>query len=247
VTVSPPPLQPQRALQCLDQVQSLDALNRFEPADFAQALARDIGPPPAAEISDGLALVSQVGARLDALHQVLIAIEAFTRRIMGIRLLHGLASEPVQPQLRTLLSTTILSYAGDLGLLARRLDRMVPVSAIDTIMAAAEAVLALRHELQLAAFAVGQRIATELLPPLARAAGSPLLAEAQRTRLRQACWDLHSIAQAPEQLLSTPFEVRLKGRGIPTDEDLPGVLGPAESEPSSGTSERGRFSLLEID
>lgn len=247
MTVSPPPLQPQRALECLDQVQSLDALNRFEPADFAQALARDIGPPPAAAISDGPALVSQVGARLDALHQALLAIEAFTRRIMGIRLLHGLVSEPVQPQLRTLLSTTILSYAGDLTLLARRLDRMVPVSAIDTILAAAEAVLALRHELQLAAFALAQRLATELLPPLARAAGSPLLAEAQRTRLRQAGWDLHSIAQAPEQLLATPFEVRLKGRGIPTDEDLHGVLGPGESEPSAGASERGRFSLLEID
>lgn len=244
---------PALALQQLDSVQSLDDLNRFEPADFVQALRSDLGPAVSPARGDGGVLLAQVAAQLDALHQLLLHIEAFARKIMGIRLLHGLAYEPVPPQLRTLLSATVLSYAGDLQPLIRRFERAVSVSALDTIVAAAEAVLALRHELQTAVFTIGQSLATQALPPLAKASESPLLSEAQRTQLQRACLDLHSLGQSPLPLLQAPFFARLKEQKVAAQDlgevlasRLSELLGPPPSD-RDAPSEHGRFALLEID
>ena len=240
-------IQPRQAVECLDRVQHLVDLNQLDPAHFVHALRADLGPPAALEVTDGVALLSHAAAQLDALHQVLLAIEPFARKIMGIRLTHALATEPAPPQLRALLSATILSYAGDLRLLARRFERSLSVTALDAIVAAAEAVLALRHELQQEVFAIGQALAAAYLPRIAKAARSPLLSDAQQARMRQACVDLQNIAQSPLVLLHSPFEARIKALPVPDADALPA----AEEEAAAGTKapvgEHGRFALLEID
>ena len=247
MAVSTPPLQPHAALTTLDRVQSLDDLNHFEPGEFAQALQADLSPAISTEMTDATSLLPAVAARLDALHQVLLAIEPFARKLMGIRMLHVLAAEPVSPQLRTLLATTVLSYAGDLSLLARRFERTLSVHALDAVLASAESVLALRHELQLAVFALAHALCTAYLPRLAKAARSPLGSDAQRGRLRQACLDLQRITQSPELLLQAPFEVRLKTLPVPNEDTLPRDPEARPTTSAENESPHGRFALLEID
>jgi len=249
-----PLIQPQSALNHLDQVQHLRDLNHFDPAQFLQALEADLGPEAAADIPEAEPLLAHATAQLDALHQVLSAIEPFARKIMGIRMLHTLSSEPVSPQLRALLSATILSYAGDLRVLAQRLERSVSVATLDAILAAAESVLALRHELQTGVFALGQRLAQAYLLRLARAARSPLLSTAQAARMRQAFVDLQQVAQTPLRLLHEPFEARIKKLPVPDAEVLGDALAAAAGESrvenrSADATDRphGRFALLEID
>jgi hypothetical protein len=244
------PIQPQSALDHLDRVQHLPDLNHFEPADFLRALESDLGPDSALDGAEAERLILSLAAQLDALHQVLSAIEPFSRKIMGIRLLHTLTTEPVPPQLRMLLSATILSYAADLRVLAERLERSVSVPTLDAILAAAEAVLALRHELQQGVFAIAQRLAASSLPHLREAALSPLLSTAQAARAGKAYADLQAILQSPLRLLAEPFEARIKKLQAPALEDLSapaaegvGAGGAAEAAPSP----HGRFALLEID
>jgi len=248
---TPSLIQPQSALVLLDQVQHLQDLNQFEPLALLDALEADLGPQVSADGAEADRLLAQIAAQLDALHQVLSAIEPFARKIMGIRLLHALASEPVSPQLRPLLSATILSYAGDLRVLAQRLERSVSVTALDAILAAAEAVLALRHELQQGVFAIGQRLARGYLPQVQRAARSPLVSTAHATRLRQVFVDLQKITESPLRLLAEPIEARLKKLpapeadvlSSPSSQDAPETA----SQPEAPSSAHGRFALLEID
>ena len=245
-----PLIQPQSALEHLDRVQHLSDLNEFEPEHFFHALQVDLGPDAAADVADADPLLARASAQLDALHQVLAAIEPFARKIMGIRLLHVLSNEPVSPQLRPLLSATILSYAGDLRVLAQRLERSVSVTALDAILAAAEAVLELRHTLQQGVFVLGQRVATSYLPRVVKAARSPLLSAAQATRARQAVLDLQQVAQTPLRLLAEPFEARIKKLPVPEADALPEPEPNRRSDASPGAeipSTHGRFALLEID
>lgn len=242
-----PLFQPRLAVESLDRVQHLADLNQFEPAHFVHALRADLGPQAALDVSESVALLSHVSAQLDALHQVLMAIEPFARKIMGIRLTHALATEPAPPQLRMLLSATILSYAGDLRLLARRFERSLSVTALDAIVAAAEAVLALRHELQQEVFAIAQALAVAYLPRVAKAARSPLLSDAQRARTRQACLDLQNIVKPPLVLLHSPFEARIKALPVPDADALPADPDEAAAGSKAPVGEHGRFALLEID
>ena len=117
----------------LSSVRDLRALERLEPARFTAALAAELSAS-----DDSLATLT---AQLDGLHEALLAIEDFSRRAMDLRLTFVLAHEPVPPQLRRLISATVVTYEDDLALMEKRFERYLPIAVLDKILIAAQQVL----------------------------------------------------------------------------------------------------------
>lgn len=211
-------------------MQHLRELEALDPERFLAALASDL--------STRDETLQTLGALLDRLRQALGAVEEFTRKAMGIRMTHVLASAPVTRQLRTLLASTVTSYADDLPLLRRRLSGSVDEGLLSEIIAAAESILALRQALRTGILRYAQQLATAQTPWVKRAARDRTLPDPERRRLRQAGADLEMVAARPERLLTAGFEDRLKSIQPPDEEP------EVEPEPSANNN---RFSLLEID
>ena len=222
------PIRPLPALDMLTSVQQLRELASLTPARFIAALAADLGT--------GDETLATLGAQLDALHQALLAIEQFTRLAMDIRLRHVLAHEPVAPELRRLLSATVVSYAGELALLRQRFARYLSATLLEAVIAAVEWVLALRQALRGGVLELGRQVALTQESWLKKAARNRLLEDAERLRLRLARVDLQQLVEQPERLAAERFEARLKKLPIPAEEDEVEVGEDAQ-----------RFSLLEID
>lgn len=211
-------------------MQHLRELEALDPERFLAALASDL--------STRDETLQTLGALLDRLRQALGAVEEFTRKAMGIRMTHVLASAPVTRQLRTLLSSTVTSYADDLPLLRRRLSGSVDEGLLNEILAAAESILALRQALRTGILRYAQQLATAQTAWVKRAARDRTLPDPERRRLRQAGADLEQVAARPERLLTAGFEDRLKSIQPPDEEP------EVEPEPNPNSN---RFSLLEID
>src|SRR6266568_6061002 len=96
-----------RALRILDEVQHLAQLDALEPAAFVAAIG-DEAPPAGATLAE-------LEGQIDAVRGLLDAIDRFAQKGMRIRLLH--LADAVPQQLRTLLSSTLVSYERDPGLL----------------------------------------------------------------------------------------------------------------------------------
>jgi hypothetical protein len=223
---------PLPSLDALEKVQHLDELDRFQPAPFISALQADLG--------NGVQTLATLSAQLDGLHEALLAIEPFTRKAMGIRLTHVLAAEPVPPQLRTLLSATVVSYASDMPLLRRRFGRSLSAPLLDVIISTAERVLALRQALRDSILDLVRRMAVAhaQAPWLKNGARNGSLQDAERFRLRLATFDLQKLAERPEELAVERFEARLKKISLPDEE--------SQDEDANDATDR-RFSLLEVD
>ena len=224
------PTLPLPSLDMLTSVQHLHEIENLEPARFIVALEADLGT--------GNETLATLGAQLDGLHQALLAIEQLTRLAMGVRLTHVLAKEPVPPQLRRLLSATVVSYADDLTLLRQRFDRYLSPALLDAIIEAAQWVLALRQALYDSVLELGRRVALAQESWLQNAARNRMLENAERLRLRLARLDLQQLVELPERLAAERFEARLKKLPVPEEE--------CEVEAGEDTKAQ-RFSLLEID
>lgn len=216
-----------QALDLLDPVQHLRELQTFEPARFLTRLREEAG-------AMAPTLPSLI-ARLDGLRHVLGALEHFARKVMGIRLTHVLATAHVAPQLRTLLATTVTSYAGGTELLRRRLAGSLPPAVLDAVIEAAGQTLALYTELRDGALQLVQQLGASHTAWLTQAARDRSLPEPERRRLRLARLDLEQLAAHPDRLESAGFEDRIKAYPIPEEE-------PEVEEPGAA-----RFSLIEID
>lgn len=219
-------------LQRLDEVQHLHELERFDARRFLEALEIELG--------DGEESSAHVGMQLDALHEVLRTVEQFTVKTMAIRLTHVLSSEPVPPQLRTLLSTTIVNYADDLGLLRRRFSRSMSPRLLNDLTETAAQVLSLRQILRDGALGLAQKLAqaSAEAPWLQKAARDRSLKDAERLQLRLLRVDLRQLVERPQRLEAQRTEARLKALP-PPDEEVE-VEAPEENKAQ-------RFALLEID
>lgn len=219
-------------LRWLDEVQHLHELERFDARRFLEALELELG--------DGEESSAHVGVQLDALHEVLRTVEQFTVKAMAIRLTHVFSSEPVPPQLRTLLSTTIVAYAEDLGLLRRRFARSMSASLLNELTETAAQVLSLRQILREGALALAQRLAQAHAeaPWLQKAARDRSLQDAERLRLRLLRVDLRQLADKPQRIEAQRTDARLKALPPPDEE----VEVEAPEDPKAQ-----RFALLEID
>lgn len=214
-------------LELLDRVQHLHELTAFDPSRFTTALG--------AELGSGDETLPTLVAQLDGLRGGLAAVDAFTRKAMGIRLTHLLATAHVAPQFRTLLATTVVSYAADTSLLRKRLGGSVPPELIDEIVATADWVLTLRQALRTGIFAHTQRLATAQRPWVEKASRDRSLPDPERLRLRLAVVDLELLSVEPERLAAAAFDERLKSHPLP------------EEAPLAEERDDQRFSLIEID
>ncbi|MCC6995689.1 MAG: hypothetical protein IT370_13855 [Deltaproteobacteria bacterium] len=223
---------PLRALRQLDEVQHLRQLEGLDAGALFAGLAAEVAEPAPTTLEE-------LGRQLDALRDVLAAIDAFAQKAMGIRLTHVLAAAPLPPQLRTLLKSTVLSYQHDLPLLRSRvaaaLGRVEPATGAAVtadVMDAADRVLALRTDLRARLFVVAQDVAAARLPAATQAARSRALAQPERQRWAQAAIDLEQLAATPALLAHGTSAERL------------GLIAPPPDDPEP---EPTRGSLLEID
>ncbi|MCS6913071.1 MAG: hypothetical protein RMK29_21260 [Myxococcales bacterium] len=221
------------ALALLDEVQHLFQLQAFQPGPFLAAAAQEAVPR-----QESLEAVAEV---LDALRALLDAVDAFSRKAMGIRLTHLLADSPAPPQLRTLVVHTVTAYAGNTDLLRRRLaatlrmERAAAEALAEAVGAAADEVLALRCQLREGVLAIARQVAQQALPWIIRAGRDRWRPDAERDRLRRARVDLEQVSASPLRIAEASFDSRLRTCPLPDEEPEPEPQGP------------DRFSLIEID
>lgn len=213
----------------LDEVQNLPQLEAFD----TQLFLREAGKIAPAET------ITAVGVQLDRLRALLDDVDRFGQKAMAIRL-NLLAADPLPPQLRTLLKTTVIAYHGQVELLRgrvsaamARIDRRTAGEVTDRVMEAAERVLSQHAALRGGILELAARVAAERAATALEKGRDRTLPE--RNEWRRVEIDLRQIAARPELLAPAGFAERLKK--IPMPEDEP------ETEP---TDER-RFSLIEID
>ncbi len=220
----------------LDEIQSLAQLDAFDPASFFAA-ANDAAPPAGARIAD-------VGGELDGARGLLAEVDRFTQKAMRIRLNH--LSDPLPPQLRTLLYSTIISYENDAALLRDRvaamlgrIDPRVAAALTREVCDAAARVLELRAALRRGVLERARRHAAAWLPAARKAARDRTQADEERENWGRARVDLEQIAARAETIEAGSFAERLKKIEPPVQtNDEP----PEEDDPTSK-----RFSLLELD
>lgn len=223
-----------RALSPLDAAHQLPSLLALDPARIAAELDAEAEALPHATLAE-------LGGALDQLRDAIETVDRFTQKNLHVRLDHALADEPVQPQLRTLLTSTVTSYARDLPLLEQRvmaaLTRATPKTAeaaTARVVAAARAVLESRTTLHAAIFATTARRATEWLPGVLSAWRDPVLDAATRTEWGKARVDLERLAANGAYLMAGRFAERLVKTEAPPEEPRAEATGD-------------RFALLEID
>lgn len=205
------------ARQILDQVHSLARIAELEadPDRYARELAAEI--PTELEPRD-IELSSALGH-----------IDATAARIMRIRLDAALANDTsIGPPTRNVFALTIVGYANDLGLLARRARDVAergraadPDHVTELVVDAARSTLALRDALRANVLALIRDLATAAIPNVDRQARDRKLDDKPRMRWSAIRRDLEAIAANPEHVRSAPLPARLAALPPQLDEPDP--------------------------
>jgi len=205
------------ARQLLDQVHSLAKIAELEsdPDGYAHQLAAEL--PAELEPRD-IELSSALGH-----------IDATVARIMRVRLEGVLANDTsIGPPTRNVFATTIVGYASDLGLLARRARDVAergraadPDRIAEQIVESARASLALRDALRAPVLALIRDLATAAIPEADRQARDRKLDDKPRMRWSAIRRDLEAIAANPEHVRSAPLPARLAALPQQLDEPDP--------------------------
>jgi hypothetical protein len=213
----------------LDFVQSLAQLEAFDANAWLQE-ASALGPAET---------LGELGALLDRLRLRLDEVDRFAQKAMAIRL-NQLAADPLPPQLRTLLKTTIIAYHGQVDVLRgrvatamQRIDRSMASAATERVMDAAERVLSLHATLRGGLLSLVVRVAGERAQAAQKKGRDRTLPE--RGEWRRAQIDLTQVAAHPQRLETASFAERLNKIALP------------DEEPETESSDEKRFSLIEID
>ena len=205
------------ARQILDQVHSLARIAELEadPDRYARELAAEV--PAELEPRD-IELSSALGQ-----------IDATVARIMRIRLDDALANDTsIGPPTRNVFALTIVGYANDLGLLARRARDVAergraadPDRITELVIDAARSTLALREALRVGVLALIRELATAAIPDADRQARDRKLDDKPRMRWSAIRRDLEAIAVNPEHVRSAPMPARLAALPPQLDEPDP--------------------------
>ena len=205
------------ARNVLDQVHSLARIAELEadPDRFARELAAEV--PAELEPRD-IELAAALGH-----------IDTTVARIMRIRLDDALASDTsIGPPTRNVFALTIVGYANDLGLLARRARDVAergraadPDRIAELVIDAARSTLALRDALRSGVLALIRDLATAAIPEADRQARDRKLDDKPRMRWSAIRRDLEAIAANPEHVRSAPLPSRLAALPAQLDEPDP--------------------------
>jgi len=198
------------ARQVLDRVQSLGSAEALaaDPGQFAASLACEL---PA------IATFPQLDARDAALISALGAIDDLAARVMRLRLdveLHD--DTTLGPPTRRVFASTIVSYAGDLSLLARRVGDIAgrggsgrAERVAEIVVEAARATLALRDAVRAPVLDLIRELATATRPEADRRARDRTLDDAERKRWSAARRDLETLAADPARIQVGALSTRL--------------------------------------
>jgi hypothetical protein len=205
------------ARQLLDQVHSLAKIAELDgdPDRYAQQLATEV--PAELEPRD-IELAAALGH-----------IDATVSRIMRIRLDHVLANDTaIGPPTRNVFAMTIVGYATDLDLLARRARDVAergraadPDRITELVVDAARSTLALRDALRAGVLALIRDLATAAIPEADRQARDRKLDDKPRMRWSAIRRDLEAVAANPEHVRSAPLPARLAALPPQLDEPDP--------------------------
>jgi len=205
------------ARQLLDQVHSPARIAELEadPDRYAQQLAAEL--PAELEPRD-IELASALGH-----------IDATVARVMRIRLDDVLANDTsIGPPTRNVFATTIVGYASDLDLLARRVRDIAergraadPDRITELVIDSAQASLALRDALRAGVLALIRDLATAAIPEADRQARDRKLDDKPRMRWSAIRRDLEAVAANPEHVRSAPLPARLAALPPQLDEPDP--------------------------
>ncbi len=213
----------------LDEVQNLLQLEAFDAQRFLQQ-AGEMLP---------IDTLEALGVQLDRLRSLLDAVDRFAQKAMAIRL-NQLSADPLPPQLRTLLKTTVIGYHGQIDLLRGRvatalgrIDRATAASLTERVMDGAERVLSLHATLRGGLLELAVRTARERATLALHKGRDRTLPD--RVEWRRALIDLQQIAAHPQRLETGTFAERFK------------KIAPPEEEPEVEPTGDKRFSLIEVD
>jgi hypothetical protein len=204
------------AQQLLDRVQRLAQLDELDVDAYAELLRAELASAPADTLAD-------LEARDDRLRALLASLDTFASKAMRILLEHLAVDWPaLTGQFRTLLATTVTSYAGDLEKLRQRVAgsaaRQDPYRAgdlADAVVAAAERVLDLRGALGDAILGLAVEQARAALPHVDARARTRSLADDTRlawTALRR---DLELVIERPLRVAEQRYADRQQALRTP--------------------------------
>ena len=204
----------------LDHLQSLAALDAFEPGSFAVALAPEL---PAA------ASLATLEARDAALTAALAAIDDLAIRAMRLRLEHALAGDAsIAAPTRRVFVQTVVSYVDNLELLCSRARDVAarggardPDATAALVTDAARAALALRDATRAPVLALVRDLATAALPDADARARDPQRSDVERKRWSAARRDLEMLAAEPARITAAPFAERIAAWPEQLDEPAP--------------------------
>lgn len=205
--------------QQLDRVQRLSQLDELDVDAWAAQLRAELAMLPAETLPE-------LEARDDRLRAVLASLDGFAQKAMRIRLEYLAVDWPaLTPQFRTLLSTTVTSYAGDLGKLhmrvassAARQDPSRANALADVVLDAADRVLALRGALGDAVLGLAAELATASMAHVDARARTRSLDDDTRRAWTAARRDLELVIERPLRVAEQRFADRHKALCTP---DLP--------------------------
>ncbi len=222
------------SLRALDDVYRLAQVEAFSAGPVLDGLSVEVAALPAETIEE-------LGAALDALADVMVDLDRFAQRIMGVWLTQSPALVAVPAPLRTLVASTVISYEGKQALLRERVsaalqrnDRSTAEETTVELLRAAECVLAARAELRRGVLALARAAAEQRLPTVERMVANRALPTELRDRWLRARVDLRAVADAPAAILQGRFAERLHKMPPPPDDPVP-------------ESTINRVSLLDID
>jgi hypothetical protein len=204
----------------LDHLQSLAALDAFDPASFAAALAAELPAP---------ATLAALEARDAALTAALAAIDDLAIRAMRLRLEQALANDAsIAAPTRRVFVQTVVSYADNLELLGARARDVAarggsrdPDATAALVTDAAGATLALREATRGPVLVLIRELATAAVADADARARDPQLPDAERKRWSAARRDLEMLAADPARITAAPFAQRIAAWPEQLDEPAP--------------------------
>ena len=204
------------AQQLLDRTQRLAQLDELDVEAYGDQLRAELALLPAETLAD-------LEAKDDRLRAILASFDAFAGKVMRILLEHlAVDFPPLTAQFRTLLATTVTSYANDLGRLrvrvaasAARQDPYVAERLASAVVDAADRAIELRGALGDVVLSIAVEHARASLPLVDARCRDRTLDDETRLRWTALRRDLELLIDRPLRLAEQRFADRQKALNTP--------------------------------
>jgi hypothetical protein len=207
----------------LDRVQTYAKVAdlRIDPGEYAACVAEEL--PPAAET------LADLEARDAAFANALAGLDEMFQRVMRLELDRALADDTsIAAPTRKVFATTIIGYAGNLGLLQGRAQDVAargraadPAGVARLVVEAATRTLTLRDEIRQPVFDLVRTTAQAAVAHATKRATDRTLDDTWRTKWSAARRELEALAADPARLETGPWTARIAAHPEQIDEPPP--------------------------